>query len=358
MNPNYIIKNYEERDWQGLSILFNDVFGKEITPQYFKWKNVSNPQGKSIIKITTSEDKIIGLSCIWKFKMNIMGESIFAGQSVDAMVDSNYRRMGIFENMAMKAIEDMENEGLQLRFNFPNDAAYRASTNKINIKKVCDIPQYIKILNGREAFSMFSNNKLVKIVGGAIVDLYGKIRTAAIRINKNYIIREIEWFDNSFDLFWDKVKNDYPIAIERSSQYLNWRYLGRPNKYKVFAAYQNGEIICYIVAATEEKTGKNGEKLLLGHIADLVCSRDHKNAAIKLIIYAEEYLKANGACAVSCWMIKKWFYSSILTRLAFLQLRSPSVLAVLPVGEMIKSMSNYVYDWNNWYITIGDSDYI
>lgn len=358
LNPNYIIKDYEESNWNGVSELFKEVFGKNIKPQYFKWKNEYNPQGKSIIKIAVSDDKTIGLTCIWKFRMNLLGECISAGQSVDAMVDKGYRKMGIFENMAVEALDDMKKEDIRLRFNFPNEAAYLASIGKINIKKVCHIPQYIKILKGREAAGMFSGNKLVKIAGGLLLDIYSKLRNLGTRNTQRYNIREIEQFGQSFDEFWQIVKNDYPIAIERSAQYLNWRYMRCSNEYKVFAAYYNDEIAGYIVAAMEDKYGKSGEKLVLGHVADLMCSMDHKEAAVQLIFEAEKYLKSNGACAVSCWMIKEWFYAEVLAKLAFLQLRSPSVLAALPVGETLKSMGDFVYDCKNWYVTIGDSDYI
>lgn len=358
MNPNYIIKDYEEDNWQGVSELFKEVFGKDMNHQYFMWKNECNPQGKSIIKMAVNGQKTIGLSCIWKFKVKFLGRSITAGQSVDAMVDKNYRKMGIFENMAIAALDDMKEEGMELRFNFPNEAAYQASIGKINIRKVCDIPQYIKIFKGREALSMYVGNRMLKAAGGVLVDLYSKAKAMAAKRTEKYKIKEIEQFDQDFDAFWHKVRTDYPIAVERSSQYLNWRYLRSPEQYKIFASYSGDEIVGYIVAAMEDKRGKNGEKLLLGHIVDLMCSMDHKDSVVRLIIEAERHLKSNGACAVSCWMIKEWFYSDILAEMAFMQLRSPSVLAVLPVGDTAGSSGDFVYDYKNWYVTIGDSDYI
>ncbi|MEA4961865.1 GNAT family N-acetyltransferase [Lutispora sp.] len=358
MNPDYTIKDYEDNSWPGVSGLFKEVFGKSIDLKHFKWKNEENPQGKSIIKLAVKDDKILGLSCIWRFRVSFLGESIQAGQSVDAMVDKDHRKMGIFENMAMAAVDDMRKEDMQLRFNFPNEAAYMASLNKINIKKVCEIPQYIKILKGRKALGMFSGNKIVNAVGGALFDLYGKAGNIIFRKAKNYDIREVKSFDQVFDTLWNKVKNDYPISIERSSQYLNWRYIAGPQEYKAFAAYKNDELIGYIVAALEDKLDKAGETQLLGHIADLICIKDHTDAAADLISEAEKYLKNSGACAISCWMIKEWFYGEILTKLAFLQLRSPSVLTALPIGDTAAAMKDFIYDYKNWYVTIGDSDYI
>jgi len=358
LKPNYVIKDYEEKYWNGVYDLFKNIFSFDISHEYFKWKNMDNPKGKSIVKIAVHENKVLGFSGIWKFKLNLNGESILAGQSVDAMVDKNYRRMNIYESAAMEALNDMKEQGLQLRFNFPNKAAYLASIKKLNIKKVCNIPQYIKFLNGKEAINMFSENKIISSIGGLALDGYSKVRSMLSKKTNKYDIREIKNFDQRFDMLWEKVKSYYPIAVERNSQYLNWRYLSGPNKYKIFAAYDKDEVIAYIVTSIEDKIVKKEEKLNLGHIVDLMCSLEHKDAISELIYKAEKDFVENNVCAISCWMIKEWFYSKILTKQAFLQLRSPSVLATLPVSEKMKLKEAFIYDYKNWYVTIGDSDYI
>jgi len=358
LNPDYTIKNYEDKHLIGVFSLFKDVFGKDIDKEYFLWKNMNNPQGKSIIKLALKEDEVVGFSSAWMFNMEFMGNTILAGQSVDAMVHKDHRKKGIFESLALAALEDMKNTGAQLRFNFPNEAAYNASVGKINIRKVCDIPQYIKILKGKEAAGMFTANKLIKLGGGLVLDVYRHAKNLGTNRTSYYSIVEVNRFDSKFDELWNNVKNDYPVAVKRSSQYLNWRYIESPEKYKVYGAYKNNELVGYLVTAVESKTGKGGESLLLGHIADLICYKEHQHAAYELIKEAERKLEEAGACAISCWMIKEWFYSRILGRAGFLQLRSPSVLAVLPVGDLAKAAGDGLYDHRNWYVTIGDSDYI
>lgn len=358
MNPNYTIKDYEDKYLTGVFRLFKDVFGKEINQEYFLWKNMNNSQGKSIIKLALKEDEVIGFSSIWMFNMEFMGKTILSGQSVDAMVHKEHRKKGIFESLAMAALDDLKNTGAQLRFNFPNEAAYKASIGRLNIKKVCDIPQYIKIFKGKEASGMFTANKLIKLGGGLLLDVYRLAKNPGKNRISNYSIIEIERFDSKFDELWNNVKNDYPIAVKRSSQYLNWRYIDSPEKYKAYGAYKNDELVGYLVTAVESKKGKGGESLILGHIADLICYKEHQDAACELIREGERKLEEAGACAISCWMIKEWFYSRILERAGFLQLRSPSVLAVLPIGDLAKAAGDGLYDNRNWYVTIGDSDYI
>ena len=361
LNSDFVIKDYEDEIWPDVHRLFEEVFGKDFDLAYFKWKNANNPNGKSIIKVTFCGEQIIGYTCIMKYTMYFLGKNITVGQSVDAMVDKKFRRKGIFESIAAESIEEAKEQGMGLRFNFPNQNSYMASTKKVNIKKVCDIPQYLKLLNGSKAFGMFARNRLLKILGGSLANIYNKIRsirTVSMPSTAIYQIKEIKTFDHSFDELWQKVSSDFSIAVMRSSDYLNWRYAQSVNNYKIIAAFMDKELVGYIVGTTEEKVGKDGEILTLGHITDIICHSEHSEAAAKLIAAMEECLKSKNACAISCWMLKHWFYAKTLKDQGFLQLRSPSMLAVLPMDDIVKNEEDTIYDKKSWFVTIGDSDYI
>ena len=351
-----MIKDYENNRWQDVSILFRDVFDKKLDQDYFLWKNINNPHGSSIMKIAVENDKVVGFDAHWKMRMNFMGEVIYAGQSIDAMVHREHRRKGIFESMVLDTLEVLKKEGFEIRFSFPNEAAYKASLGRINTRKVCNVPQYIKILKGKEALSMFTSNSIIKGLGGVVLDAWRSIESVNLHKKYDYSVVEINYFDETFDRLWENVKNDYPIAVERSSKYLNWRYGSSVNDYKIYGAYKDDELIGYIVTALEQKKDKGG--LILGHIVDLICHKEHEAAVLNMIHEAEKQMKSAGACAISCWMIKEWFYARKLERSGFLQLRAPAVLAVLPVGERAKAAGEALYDHKNWYITIGDSDYM
>ena len=356
MNKDLVIKNYHDSHWPEVHKLYKKTFGKDIDKEFFLWKNQTNPQGKSIMKVALKGEEVVGLSIIWKSFMNYKGKRILVGQSVDAMVGKESRRQGIFGEMAKNAIGDMEKEGMVLRFNFPNEAAYEASINKIKVKKICQIPQYLKAINGREALGMFTSNGFINMLGGVILDLYKKAKTWKGAKKSLYDIKEIEYFDEEFDVLWEKVKKNYPIATERCSKYLNWRYIENPQEYKIFGAYKKDILVGYIVISLESKTTKDGV-VVLGHLVDFLLDESEKEAGLELILKAEDYLKAEGACAISAWMLKEWFYADILKECAYMNLRSPSILTALPIGEGINE-TGFVYDYKNWYITIGDSDYI
>jgi hypothetical protein len=361
LNSDLVIKDYEDEIWPDVHRLFRGVFGKDLDKRYFKWKNKDNPNGNSIAKVTFCRELIIGYSCIIKYRMCFLGKNIMAGQSVDAMVDEKFRRKGAYENMAVEALKDAKKQGLGLRFNFPNHDAYMASVNKVNIKKVCDVPQFLKILDGPKSFGIFTGNKLLKMLGGSLLKIRGCIQSFGLKMKKNlqtYEIIEIRSFDKRFDELWQKVSSGFSIAVVRDSDYLNWRYAQSISDYKIIAAFMDKELVGYIVGTIEDKVGKDGEILTLGHIADIVCHSEHSEAAVKLITAMEECLKSKNACAVSCWMLKHWFYAKILKNQGFLQLRSPAMLAALPIDDTVKNEEDTIYNQQNWFITIGDSDYI
>lgn len=358
MFPDYVLSDYEGKHWTGVQRLFKEVFDKKLDPGYFKWKNEDNPNGKSIIKTTSYDGQVVGYTCVMKYKMSLFGKNIMAGQSVDAMVEKKHQRKGIYENMAMEALRDIKEQGLGIRFNFPNTAAFLASTKKVNIKKVCDMPRFLKVLDGKAAFAMFTDNRILKLFGGSLLNIYNKLRSNTIHSSAEYEIKEIKNFDSGFDELWEKVRNDYPIALVRDSVYLNWRYAECVNDYKIFAAFKDEKPIGYIVGTLEEKIGKDGETLILGHIADIICHGEHTKAAKSLVSILEKYFKNENACAISCWMLKHWFYAGTLKNQGFLQYGSPVILAAIPMTEILKIGKDKIYNQRNWFITMGDSDYI
>lgn len=353
----YQMKNYEKEDFLGVSKLFFNTFHKEWKEEEFVWKNENNPQGKSIAKVAMEKGNIVGFSSLWQFQMQLFSDIVKGSQSVDAMVSKEYRKQGIFESLAMEAIQEVKEQGGEIRFNFPNEAAYQASLSKIQIQKVCDIPQYIKILNSSEAVKLFSQNKGIQLAGKVAFSLYNRFKKLSLRKVRKYDIKEIHQFDERFDRLWARVRKEYPIAVIRGREYLAWRYQNR-EKYKILCAYQNKELLGYLVLAVEEKQAKDESILKMGHIADVVVLQEEKEAFIQLLLEGEKNLKQQGACGISCWMMKNWFYGELFSKNGYLQLRSPSVLAVLPVGEKAEMQKEALLEPSNWFVTIGDSDYI
>ena len=56
-------------------------------------------------------------------------------------------------------------------------------------------------------------------------------------------IAEVDYFDGSFAVFWEKVQHRFPVMVVRDPTYLNWRFVDVPGReYTAFAARSEGEI--------------------------------------------------------------------------------------------------------------------
>lgn len=84
----------------------------------------------------------------------------------------------------------------------------------------------------------------------------------------NISIVEVKEFDSSTDRFWASVADEFEIIVERTSQFLNWKYVQQPFlQYRKFLAFRNGAVSGYIILRRSDSL--EGD---FGIIADLLSS--------------------------------------------------------------------------------------
>jgi GNAT superfamily N-acetyltransferase len=100
------------------------------TDDLFAWKHFDNPFGRSIILIADAGGRIAGLRAFMRWELtNPAGGLIRAVRPVDTATHPDFRRMGIFRNLTMAALEEARADGVHLVFNTPNadsGAGYRS----------------------------------------------------------------------------------------------------------------------------------------------------------------------------------------------------------------------------------------
>ena len=110
------------------------------------------------------------------------------------------------------------------------------------------------------------------------------------KIKKNeYIskIKEIKHFTKIHKDFFNTIKKEFKLMLDRNTKYLNWRYISRPDKkYYVFGSFVNKKLKGYCVL----KLYKEG-KVLRGHYIDIIA--EHKNKFIfdELVNFGLNFLK-------------------------------------------------------------------
>ena len=214
---------------------------------HWKWKHLDNPIKDSLINVAVSDGKIIGCYHADIQHLFLNGETILWGDGVDACVNPNYRKMGIYNKLLDYTFDTMRENSVTYWRGFTVNPILIETLSKRypyfpnllqNLFHVSDINLHLQ----KKATS-YSN---VKKLGFKTLMLFRSTQKRILesRLNDSINVKMIECFDESIDLFWKKIVNDYDCIQERSQKYLNWRYCDpRGGAYHIFQAEKDLSLI-------------------------------------------------------------------------------------------------------------------
>jgi hypothetical protein len=158
-----------------------------------------------------------------------------------------------------------------------------------------------------------------------------------------------------FDEFWQRVRDRYPVTIERGSEYLNWRFLRHPFfDYQFLIARKDGKLAGFLVYRFE-----NVDDFKIARIIDFVAE---ESAEMSLL---SEFLKRaqNEKAQAADFMFSGSLYDDSLKQAGFFDVRGTD-FAKFPIRFSPLSYSKFViniaYDLSvplqDFYLTKADSD--
>jgi GNAT superfamily N-acetyltransferase len=360
---------YKEGDERGILELM-EACNMKRTIDEWNWEYVDNPVGQ-LIGVEDCQSQIVGHMAWIPTHLKIGEKVVMGAQAVDLVVHPDFRGQGIFLAIGRFLAEEAERQNIEVTYGFPNKPAHGGHL-KYGWFDVCEVPILIRPIN-LQGNDFFESNRFARLLGKDRVlrKLVGVSLRTALRTlsffsrffnrvgrlddSRNHTIHIIKSFDSRFDDFWKDVSRNYGIIVRRDKEFLNWRYFKKPKaKYTVFVAEETDRILGYVVLRIEDIKR-------LGYVVDLLAYTDRKSAIQSLILKAVEYFKKENVNLVICWMPNsnsntKVFYR-ILNAQGFVRLfgRSTPLIARVNVSNLPEE---YLRNPKNWYVTIGDSDYI
>lgn len=362
VRKNISFRKFDSGDVDGIVQLLNDVYGGGFTREWWRWKYELNPNGfrgqDGDVWVAESEGKIVGHYAILPMKMKYNTKLLNVVQSVDTSTHPNYRGVGIFSTL-VKQVYSQARGRYSFLFGFPSEMAYGGFL-KIGCKKVSTIPIRVKILNydsyvqkryGHSAIASYAK-RFFKT--RSKLSSYSKTVSSGTYKGVNVDIEKVEAFPEETDTFWGKASANYPIAIERDSMFLNWRFSQH------FGSY-------HILLARSRK-----DKSIVGFVAfrrmdnaiaifDLITLPRQENAASQLIDASITTEEMQGTDNVRCWM-PQWHETAVtLAKKEFI----PSEILQAFQKKYYPIMISYKFDENariprtsEWYYSLGDSDHL
>jgi hypothetical protein len=216
MDP-FIIRNYRKGDEEGITSLFKDVFGNEMTIAQWRWKYFLPGHGRIYSKVVEdAAGQIIGHAGAIPLRGAFQNKPVQFFQIADVMVHAGARgflgRKNVFEGM-MKSLF----EGIRKEFS--------------------DVFCY-----GFPGIRPFMLGKRIKV--------YDQIELASENVKRlhrsllnPYKVQLIGWDDDRLDSLWTIFSKNFSLSLVRDQRYLNWRYGTNPFfAYQLFGFFRLGKL--------------------------------------------------------------------------------------------------------------------
>ncbi len=316
MKPTFELRPYQPGEERHISELFRLCFGRDLSEQYWRWRYLDNPVGPGVICLAWDGDTLVAHHAVSCVGLHVQRQDWVLGLGGGAMTHPGYRGHGLYRQVARWTWERMAERGMPIAVAFANPFSHRLIIRDLEFVDLYEIPT-------------------LRLQLPPAVGLYRSTEG----------IVELEDFDDRFDRLWSRVSNDYVVIARRNRAYLHWRYVRHPaERYRILAYVNGGEVLGYVVLKRYQ------EEL---HVVDVLSVPDF-DAVEGLISYAAQLAVHESASGLSLWLNVSHPLHWALERLGF---RNGEPVTYMTAKVLRPELSEAeVYNFRNWYFTMGDSD--
>lgn len=301
---------YREGDEKSILALFQIVFKKTMSTEFWNWRYLDKPNFKRTnIQLAWDEDKLVGHYAISMSSLSINTKVVPAGLSMTTMTHPEYAGKGIFSELASRLYKKKEFEGCPTIYGFPNNNSHRGFVKNLEWKDVEIIPSLI--------LDDFTKRDSVSCLYSPIIQLEDR--------HMNHV---------------ENLLSDYNCFTKRDLEYYNWRFSKNSlNKYTILGSTSSDDFVVF----KEYHTDKGVEIDLVewSVSADVEYSISVLNSILV-------YLNRESVKRFNIWMPLKDIRHLTLEKVGFQNAAPLTYFAVRNTEQSIDSQ--------NWYYQMSDSD--
>ncbi|MHC1682816.1 MAG: GNAT family N-acetyltransferase [Clostridiaceae bacterium] len=309
------IKDFRVEYLNDILKLFKETFNKEMSKDYWLWRYNNSLIKEKYIKLMFDKDILASHYAVFPVFLKVDKDILKTGFSMTTMTSKKYQGRGIFKILANELYSDSFNK-LDLIWGFPNNNSLYGFKKNLNWQHICDI-KTLSINLENATFNI--NDKNISIVSS---------------------------FNNDYTMFIKENLKD-KVYVNRDVNYLTWRYLKNPiNKYYIVEYRENHKLTAYCIYKFYNLNG-----YICGDIVDIVSKNEFYFSEI--IKYTLSKIKHSMGCNANIW-INNANFEKVLFDLGFYETDQLTHFGVRL--NCNKNINLNIYDFKNWYLTMGDSD--
>ena len=329
----YAIRPFEATDEDAVLSLLRSALGAgplgRRTAEFFRWKHLENPFGRSLMLVADADDQIIGLRAFMRWSFRAAGQEIRAVRAVDTATHPDHQGRGIFSRLTSEAVNLLRAD-TDLVFNTPNEKS---------------LPGYLKLG--------------WRIVGRAPVQLRIKHPARVIRNLKSVrhgtedhpaVADQVGTHDISGILRYPQIAGllattdlERRLTTSRSAEFLDWRYGSSSMLNYTIELEHEGHDLPAIAVTRSRTRGRLRET----SVTELLITPELPRAGTNLL---RRIAHAAGSDHVSCSFARSTLQRRSAGRAGFIPIPIGPVLVALP----LRPLSIDPFDRGSWSLSLGD----
>ncbi|MFC7096118.1 GNAT family N-acetyltransferase [Halobaculum marinum] len=252
------IRPFEPGDTDGFLDLYEAVWGRRKSAEWFEWRFEANPYVDEVPMVVADADgQLAGAEPCVVFPLAVGDETVIAFQPADWMVHPDHRRRGLFTRMTERLLEDYADGPESCYYNFPSDAIM-PGLKKLGWQEIGTVPTYYRIQDvERLAGARLSTDRLAAkgmlAIGQAGLSLArGVSSLTSLGGPSEYTVERHETVpaETLVQLYESGVPDR--VHIRRDEAFYNWRF-GNPRwETTTYLAKADGGVVASVIAATSD----------------------------------------------------------------------------------------------------------
>lgn len=329
----------------------NDI----AVPEYLEYEYYSNPAGDVRMEVAWNEElgEVGGQYAAIPIYVKVGDSDRLSLLSVNTLTKDTYRGQGVFKILANEVYEDAIKEGFAIVYGMPNQNSRPGFCKYIGFSDISDVPLYLRPLKPSGMVKGFLNNNFLAALAKPF-NIFFKARE--YKKSDAKLVDFKASYDKYADIFWDNVRNKFPVMITRNKAYIKYRFVDIPRRdYTGYYAISNGEVVGYAIGRVTEVAG-----MKCAMVADFLFVSGHEKAAKKMLRRLLVDLMHMGADVSGCMVSPNSEEAKMIRNMGFF--RCPKKFEPIPFRFIFRQLDTtddslkIATDFKNWFFTMGDFD--
>jgi len=200
------------------------------TADFFRWKHLENPFGRSFALLGEADGRLVGFRAFMRWRLSAAGTPVLAVRAVDTATHPDYQGRGIFSTLTRRSLEALRDEA-DLVFNTPNEKSLPGYL-KMGWQIAGNVPVRVRV---RRPF------RFVRRIRSLHEEIDVPLEKPPISAATAADVLAGE--GSLPDLLLRTSSPDRRLATQRDLEYLRWRYGAAPLlDYRVVEESSNGRL--------------------------------------------------------------------------------------------------------------------